>query len=397
MASLELKAVSKSYSGTENVIEPSSLHISDGEFLALLGPSGCGKSTLLRMIAGLEGLSDGEILIDSRPVSQLPGKARDVAMVFQDYALYPQMSAAENIAFPLRVRKTPKPEVIAQVNQIAELLGIDKVLNRLPAQMSGGQRQRVAMARALVRKPKVLLLDEPLSNLDAALRDQMRAEIRRITRETGVTTVYVTHDQVEAMTMADRVAVLNRGRIEQLAEPLELYTKPATIFVASFLGSPPMNLLAARLSDDGVIELDGGTPETVAKIRAKPLDHHALPEQIFLGLRPEHLRVGPVPQSGPQHNGGVQHDDGAYHPGGTHHPGDRADVVRWRATLLSTEAIGSETLFRADLGKARVLRVKLPGIHLLAPGSEVLVEADLDNALIYSRSGGELIPCKITC
>lgn len=376
MATLELQGISKSYNGGEFVIEPSSLSIADGEFLALLGPSGCGKSTLLRMIAGLESVSSGEILIDSRSVTSLPGKSRDVAMVFQDYALYPQMTARLNIAFPLQLRKMPQAELAEQVAQIADLLDIGQILDRVPAQMSGGQRQRVAMARALVRRPKVLLLDEPLSNLDAALRDQMRSEIRRITRETGVTTVYVTHDQVEAMTMADRVAVLNRGRIEQLAPPLELYTAPATTFVAGFLGSPPMNLLPASVRDGGTIELNASAQPGLATLTVRPLGEGTLPEQIFVGLRPEHLGISVRPPA----------------PDGS----DTADALQWRGRLISAEAIGSETLFRMDLGFGPKLRAKVPGIMPLAAGSEVFVTARRENILVYERAGGQLIPCVVS-
>ncbi|MEO5590452.1 MAG: sn-glycerol-3-phosphate ABC transporter ATP-binding protein UgpC, partial [Gemmatimonadaceae bacterium] len=244
MARVRLEGIRKIYPGeSEHVaVHGVDLDISDGEFVVLVGPSGCGKSTTLRMIAGLESISAGRLFIDDREVNDVPPKDRDIAMVFQSYALYPHMTVRENLAFALKLRKTPAAEIDARVNQAATTLGIDVHLDRTPRQLSGGQRQRVALGRAIVRQPKVFLFDEPLSNLDAALRVNTRLEIARLHRSLKATMIYVTHDQVEAMTLADKIVVLNAGQIEQIGSPMELYNKPANTFVAGFIGSPQMNL-----------------------------------------------------------------------------------------------------------------------------------------------------------
>ncbi|HTP62536.1 MAG TPA: sn-glycerol-3-phosphate import ATP-binding protein UgpC [Burkholderiales bacterium] len=243
MAAVSLKDVRKSYTAELQVIHGVSMDIADGEFVVILGPSGCGKSTLLRMVAGLETISAGEIVIGSRVVNQLEPKDRDIAMVFQNYALYPHMSVYENMSYGLRIQKMPKEEIDARVQKAAAILELGKFLERKPRALSGGQRQRVAMGRAIVREPAVFLFDEPLSNLDAKLRVQMRAELQALHRRLGTTSLYVTHDQVEAMTLAHRMIVMNGGRAEQIGAPLEVYARPATTFVASFIGSPPMNLV----------------------------------------------------------------------------------------------------------------------------------------------------------
>ncbi|MFC1706699.1 ABC transporter ATP-binding protein, partial [Planctomycetota bacterium] len=243
---LELRGLSKSF-GTTEVLQSISLILSASEFLVLLGRSGCGKSTLLRLIAGLEEVSTGEIFIDGRLANELPPRERNLAMVFQSYALYPHMTVAENIAFPLTVRHVPKAEQKTKVLEIAELLGLETLLTRRPHALSGGQRQRVAIGRALVRRPGLFLFDEPLSNLDAALRTRMRLELKALHKRLGATIVYVTHDQIEAMTLATRIAILERGRLQQLATPEEIYRKPANTFVATFVGSPKMNLLPGRI------------------------------------------------------------------------------------------------------------------------------------------------------
>src|SRR5574337_464760 len=255
MATVELEQVTKIYAGGTPGLRECSLNIADGELLVCVGPSGCGKSTLLRLIAGLEEITAGTIRIGNRVVNDLPPQERNVAMVFQDYALYPHMTVRANLEFPLRMRKLGKAERDKQVRWAAEVLDIAPLLHRLPKQLSGGQRQRVAMGRALVREPSVFLLDEPLSNLDAKLRVQVRADIAALQRRTGTTMVYVTHDQVEAMTLGDRVAVLYEGRLQQVAPPRALYERPSNIFVAGFVGNPPMNLFATRL------RLTAGVPE----------------------------------------------------------------------------------------------------------------------------------------
>src|SRR6188508_3729511 len=251
MAEVQLNQVDKVYEGGVHAVQDLSIDVADGEFLVLVGPSGCGKTTALRMIAGLETITDGTITIGDRVVNELSPKDRDIAMVFQNYALYPHLSVADNIAFGLRLRKTPKNVVDDRIAWAAKLLDLTPYLARKPRELSGGQRQRVAMGRAIVREPQVFLMDEPLSNLDAKLRVQMRAEIFRIQRQLHVTTVYVTHDQVEAMTMGDRVAVLRRGVLQQFEVPQHLYEHPANLFVASFIGSPAMNMLEAKLERDG--------------------------------------------------------------------------------------------------------------------------------------------------
>ena len=248
MAAVELENVKKVYPNGFEAIADLSLDVEDGEFLVLVGPSGCGKSTALRMVAGLESISDGELRIDDRVVNDVHPKDRDIAMVFQNYALYPHMTVAENIGFALKLAKVPKAEIASRVQDAAQILDLTENLDRKPAQLSGGQRQRVAMGRAIVRKPKAFLMDEPLSNLDAKLRVQMRAEIASLQRDLGVTTIYVTHDQVEAMTMGDRVAVLKRGFLQQVDTPQNLYESPDNVFVAGFIGSPSMNLMRATLS-----------------------------------------------------------------------------------------------------------------------------------------------------
>jgi multiple sugar transport system ATP-binding protein len=290
MATIEIRNVEKAF-GNVPVLHGIDLAIPDGEFLVLVGPSGCGKSTLLRIIAGLESVTNGSIAIDGRDVTDLPAKARDIAMVFQSYALYPHMTVAENMAFSLRVRRADKKLIAERVQAAAKILNLTEYLARRPAELSGGQRQRVAMGRAIVRDPKVFLFDEPLSNLDAKLRVSMRSEIKALHQRLKTTTIYVTHDQVEAMTMADRIVVLRDGNIEQVGTPLELYDSPANVFVAEFIGSPAMNMLPARLSTAGARRaavVDGGS-----RIELPPELGGADGQAILVGIRPEHLSVGP--------------------------------------------------------------------------------------------------------
>lgn len=280
MAEIELKHVYKRFPDGHIGVEDANLRIDDGEFIILVGPSGCGKSTMLNMIAGLEDISEGDLLIDGERMNDVAPKDRDIAMVFQSYALYPHMNVRENIAFPLNLAKLPKKEIEKKVNEAAEILDLTEFLDRKPAHLSGGQRQRVAMGRAIVRRPKVFLMDEPLSNLDAKLRVQMRTEIAQLQERLSTTTVYVTHDQTEAMTLGDRVVVLKKGVIQQIGAPQELYHRPVNVFVAGFIGSPAMNFLPATVLDDG------HSVDTA-------LGHLPLPEKfapgrkVIVGLRPE--------------------------------------------------------------------------------------------------------------
>ncbi|CAH1223992.1 sn-glycerol 3-phosphate ABC transporter ATP binding subunit [Vibrio harveyi] len=282
MSTLTLSNIAKCYPNGYQAIQKLNLNICDGEMVVLVGPSGCGKSTLLRMIAGLEEISSGELKIDTTTVNDLEPGERDIAMVFQNYALYPHMTVYNNMAYGLRNRRTPKAEIERLVHEAAKMLELDHLLDRKPGQLSGGQRQRVAMGRAIVREPKVFLFDEPLSNLDAKLRVQMRLEIKKLQHRLGTTSVYVTHDQVEAMTLADKLVVLNKGNVEQVGTPLEIYDNPASLFVATFIGSPSMNILDGNVSVDGITIGDALLPVSTANL--------ALGE-IKLGLRPEHLQI----------------------------------------------------------------------------------------------------------
>ena len=282
MATLSLRDVRKAY-GAMDVIHGIGLEIADGEFVALVGPSGCGKSTLLRVIAGLEELTGGEIYIGDEDVSDRMPKDRDIAMVFQSYALYPHMSVRENMAFSLKLRRLPADRIDRAVDEAAELLGLTEYLERTPKDLSGGQRQRVAMGRAIVRSPKVFLFDEPLSNLDAKLRVTMRAEVIKLHQRLETTSVYVTHDQIEAMTMADRIVVMRAGRVEQMGGPLELYDRPRNVFVAQFIGTPTMNMLEGRI-EGGRLRLFGGALEL-------PVAGGAPEGPVLVGLRPEHIDV----------------------------------------------------------------------------------------------------------
>jgi multiple sugar transport system ATP-binding protein len=290
MADVALRSVVKRFDEVE-AVRSIDLDIPNNEFVVLVGPSGCGKSTTLRMIAGLEEVTSGDILIDGELVNDLPPKDRDIAMVFQNYALYPHMTAYENMSFGLRLRKTAKAEIRQRVEHAARILDITDLLDRRPKALSGGQRQRVAMGRAIVRNPKVFLFDEPLSNLDAKLRVQMRTEIKRVHQKVKTTTVYVTHDQVEAMTLADRVVVMNKGRIEQIGPPQELYHRPRTRFVAGFIGSPAMNLIPCRLERDGaglIVRVSDAISLSVPPSLA-PRYQAVAGRELILGLRPEHL------------------------------------------------------------------------------------------------------------
>ncbi len=306
--------------------------ISDGSFMVIVGPSGCGKSTLLRSLAGLEQLDSGEITIGARNVADLDPGDRNIAMVFQNYALYPHLTVAENIGFGLSVRRVPKKEIRERVGRTAEILQIADLLDRRPRQLSGGQRQRVAMGRAIVREPAVFLFDEPLSNLDAKLRVAMRTEIKRLHRDLAATSIYVTHDQVEAMTLGDRLVVMNKGVIEQEGAPLDIYMRPATSFVAAFIGSPPMNLLEARIGTKG-IEIDGCEPIDL------PLATN-VPERVRFGVRPEHL----LPC------------------------GDANAQIRLFADIVEPQ--GSETIIHGTLGDKAIV-ARLDGLASVRPGETI--------------------------
>ena len=288
MATLQLNDIRKTYPGNVAVIHGVDIDVQDGEFIVIVGPSGCGKSTLMRMVAGLETVTAGQILIDGAVVNELEPAERDIAMVFQNYALYPHMSVYENMAYGLKIRKLTKEQINERVQQAAAILELSQLLQRRPKQLSGGQRQRVAMGRAIVRDPKVFLFDEPLSNLDAKLRVQMRLEIQKLHRRLRTTSLYVTHDQVEAMTLADRMVVMNKGVAEQIGTPIEVFEKPATTFVAAFIGSPPMNLIPVAVTADGQIKTTDGQQMSIP---VGQIPERARGTNIILGFRPEHVTL----------------------------------------------------------------------------------------------------------
>ncbi|MEO7854419.1 MAG: sn-glycerol-3-phosphate ABC transporter ATP-binding protein UgpC [Rubrivivax sp.] len=357
MASVQLRQLVKDY-GETRVVHGIDLSIAPDEFVALVGPSGCGKSTTLRMIAGLEDISDGEVLIDGEVVNERAPKDRDIAMVFQDYALYPHMSVFDNLSFGLSVQKVPKTEIEQRVRAAAEILNITDLLARKPRQLSGGQRQRVAMGRAIVRRPKVFLFDEPLSNLDAKLRVQMRTEIKKLHQRIATTVVYVTHDQVEAMTLADRIVVMRGGYIEQVGTPDQVYNHPASVFVAGFIGSPTMNVVPARLADDGrTLQLDdGATGITLAltPAQAERCRSHGSAE-LLVGFRPETVTLAHAAHSG---------------------FAVRAEVI---------EPLGSDTLVFFSIGRREVV-ARLPPSTRVASGDTI--HLSIDAAQLHLFDGG---------
>jgi multiple sugar transport system ATP-binding protein len=307
MATVDLQQLNKVYENGFHAVKDLTLDVSEGEFMVLVGPSGCGKTTALRMVAGLEDITSGTLTIGGKVVNNETPKERDIAMVFQNYALYPHMTVAENIGFALKLRKLPKADITAKVKETAEILGLTEWLDRKPGQLSGGQRQRVAMGRAVVREPSVFLMDEPLSNLDAKLRVQMRAEVQRIQRRIAVATLYVTHDQVEAMTMGDRVAVMRSGHLQQVDNPQYLYDHPNNLFVAAFIGSPSMNLYEATVTDgaDGVRLGSQEVPLPDVCREAHPGLLKFAGKKIVVGLRPEHLPAATAATAGPTIQGNV--------------------------------------------------------------------------------------------
>jgi len=338
MASIQIQNATKSY-GAMQVLHGVNIVIDDGEFVILVGPSGCGKSTLLRMIAGLESISGGAIVIGDKVVNDLPPKARDIAMVFQSYALYPHMSVEQNMGFSLKLAGRPKAEIDEKVARAAEILGLKALLQRKPAQLSGGQRQRVAMGRAIVRDPSVFLFDEPLSNLDAQLRVQMRSEIKSLHQRLKTTTVYVTHDQVEAMTMADRIVVMSDGRVEQVGSPLELFDHPANLFVARFIGSPSMNLFEGRVVDGGIFEGEG------VSLALGQRGLGLVGRKMVLGIRPDDISI-------------VR---------------DSADALE--ATVVVVEPTGSETMLNMIIGGQSMLGVFKERLDV-EPGEQIAVRFD---------------------
>ncbi len=340
MADIDLKNVQKSY-GKTDIIHGIDWHINDGEFVVIVGPSGCGKSTLLRMIAGLESITGGEVSIGGRVVNNLEPAQRDIAMVFQNYALYPHMSVRKNMAYGLKIKKIPTDEINRRVAKAAEILELSDYLDRSPRQLSGGQRQRVAMGRAIVREPAVFLFDEPLSNLDAKLRVQMRLEIKKLQEDLGITSVYVTHDQVEAMTLGHRLAVLNGGTVEQLGTPIEIYEKPATTFVAGFIGSPAMNMMDVTISMNGAQALlADGTGISL------PLPRPELAgKAVVLGIRPEHFGIGNREN---------------------HHLALSVGVV---------EQLGADTMVHGAIGSASAdIIARFEGVREFTPGEDLLLQ-----------------------
>ncbi|WP_332718177.1 ABC transporter ATP-binding protein [Pelagibacterium mangrovi] len=351
MSQITLRNVSKRY-GSVPVLNDISIDIAEGEFVVLVGPSGCGKSTLLRMIAGLEDISSGEIEIGDKVVNTMPAKQRDLAMVFQSYALYPHMKVADNMSFALKLAGQPKAEIEARVREAAEILGLENLLDRLPRNLSGGQRQRVAMGRAIVRNPTAFLFDEPLSNLDAKLRVKMRSEIKKLHQRLGRTMIYVTHDQTEAMTLADRIVVLNEGRIAQLGTPLEVYQDPANTFVAGFIGSPEINLLEARVlgPDAREVELADGTKMPIA-VPAKLEKGSA----VTYGIRPQHFALAET--------------------------GLRAEVVLVEPTGDSQDLV-------VRVGQTE-LSVVVHNRAVFSPGDVVIIAPETGKALLFDKATGQ--------
>ena len=383
MATVELQQVNKVYENGYHAVKDLTLDVRDGEFMVLVGPSGCGKTTALRMVAGLEDITSGTVTIAGRTVNDVTPKDRDIAMVFQNYALYPHMTVAENIAFALKLRKLPRSEIQAKVKQTAEILGLTDWLDRKPGQLSGGQRQRVAMGRAIVREPTVFLMDEPLSNLDAKLRVQMRAEVQRIQRRIAVATLYVTHDQVEAMTMGDRVAVLRSGVLQQVDRPQVLYNRPDNLFVAAFIGSPAMNLYEASMTEDAAAVRIGSQeiPLPAACRDVHPALRAYAGKKIILGLRPEHLPAADNGTSGLTLVGNVNLVEALGSELMVHFTIDARRVRAEGATSADQEAVveAGEGIARIDpnakvtMGERFTFAVKTNGMQFFDPDTETAI------------------------
>lgn len=358
--SIEFRRVTKTF-GEARVVDDLSLTINDGEFVVLLGPSGCGKSTTLRMLAGLEEATSGDIFIGDECINRIPTQRRDLAMVFQNYALYPHMTVAENIAYPLRIRKLSRAEIATRVERVAGLLEIGTLLNRKPRDLSGGERQRVALARAIVREPRAYLMDEPLSNLDARLRVQMRSELKHLQHELGTTTIYVTHDQAEAMTLAHRVAVMRSGKLQQFDTPLKIYNRPANRFVAEFVGSPAMNFLDGGVDRQARVFTAEAICLPLDESQLKSLDRLDGADRVLLGIRPEHVRVSAVP-----HDGWIP------------------------ANVYVTELMGSETFVFLTLGGKRII-ARAPADFRAEVESTAWIKIEAENAHFFQPTSGEIL------
>ena len=354
MARVSLSGIKKDYGGVE-VIKGVDIEIADGEFTVFVGPSGCGKSTLLRMIAGLEDISGGTLTIGDKVVNDLPPKDRSIAMVFQSYAIFPHMTVRENLAFGLTIANAPKAEKDAKVAEAARILQMEHLLERRPSQLSGGQRQRVAIGRAIVRKPGVFLFDEPLSNLDAALRVDMRMELAKLHADLGATMIYVTHDQVEAMTLADKIVVLNAGIVQQVGSPLELYHRPANIFVAGFIGSPKMNFLRVKVEAVDAHSIKVGSTDLGTLVLPKANVAAQVGDEVTVGMRPHHLTIG------------------------------GARDMTGRVALV--ERLGNETLAAIVLGSGQQIIAALPGDIDVATGQELHLATQLDRASLFLADG----------
>lgn len=372
MAVVKLENVSKRYPGSQELaVDAINLEIADGEFLVLLGPSGCGKSTALRMIAGLESITTGTLYIDGQVMNHMPAKDRDIAMVFQSYALYPHMNVANNLAFGLRRRKVPRDEIARRVENVAGMLGLTPFLGRKPHALSGGQRQRVALGRAIVRDPKVFLFDEPLSNLDAALRVSTRNELVKQHQQLGTTMIYVTHDQVEAMTMGQRICIINKGKLVQVGVPLQVYREPADTFVAKFLGNPPMNLFKARLeaSGNGVTARFGDNILPLPAMDTTKLTAY-MDRTVIFGIRPEDL-------------GEIQSQKQQDQPNS------------FMARVAMVEALGAETVLIIEIeGVEDMVRARLDRDSTARLGDEICIEADVNRVHLFDPDSSLAIACR---
>jgi len=367
MAKVELKKIGKVYEGNVRAVDDANITINDKEFVVFVGPSGCGKSTTLRMIAGLEDITDGELFIDGKLMNDVPPKDRDIAMVFQNYALYPHMTVYENMAFGLKIRKLPKDEIDKRVKEAARILDIEKLLDRRPKQLSGGQRQRVAVGRAIVRNPKVFLFDEPLSNLDAKLRVQMRAEIIELHDRLDATMIYVTHDQVEAMTMGTKIVVMRDGKVQQIGSPLYMYNQPINKFVAGFIGSPPMNFLNVKVVDEGgSVAIDEGSFKLMVAAAHADLLKPYVGKEVTFGIRPEDL---PYVENGSGGN-------------------------RINAKVTVVEPLGAEIHLYANT-KAHSMVARVPPHHVFKMGDEVAFAPVMEKARFFDRETElSIIPVK---
>ena len=375
MANVRLENITRRYQNV-TAIDNITFKIPDGEFWVLVGPSGCGKSTIMRTIAGLETATSGNLYIGDNLVNSIPARQRDVAMVFQNYALYPHMTVAENLAFGLRMRKVESSKIQERVETVARSLSIDHLLNRKPKQLSGGQQQRVALGRAIVREPKVFLLDEPLSNLDAQLRDDTRAELKQLHQRLGITTIYVTHDQVEAMTLADKIVVLNRGAVQQIGDPQSIYAKPANRMVATFLGNPPMNILPAIYTSESfqVSNQSLACPPSIQK-KLNPKEGQG----FDLGIRPENIQLfTPTTAAEDDLNSDVW----------------ALEKVPLNVEVKVVEPLGRETLIRASLPLSHpetILQIQIPASLRLRSGDRLTVQLDFDRLFVFDPSTGEAL------